>query len=204
MPRVKSLQKSKPVQQCTLEANNRYSNSTTTLGWYSRVTGLRELHRSVVTERVLSNTAKLSVFHMFRSSPMVMKLGKWLKVCYQDTSGRDGSLRRVYGVRLRNKERSCEILNVEPLLQIRSQRGWFGRVTRMPQERSARQVPLSTLTESGPEVDQDQVAWLHVRVDLDPSCVEPAELSKIAENRVIFRVLGLSSQRSWGEKRIRQ
>ena len=36
---------------------------------------LRELYRSVVTKRELSNTEKLSVLSLFRSSPMVINLG---------------------------------------------------------------------------------------------------------------------------------
>ena len=38
---------------------------------------LRELYRSVVTKRELTNTAKLSVLYrsLFRSSPMVINLG---------------------------------------------------------------------------------------------------------------------------------
>jgi len=53
-----------------------------------------------------------------------------------------GFLREVHGVALRNKVRNCEIgaaLNIAPLLRIeRFQLRWFGHVTKISQERSAR------------------------------------------------------------------
>jgi len=53
-------------------------------------------------------------------------------------------LRRVKGVTLRDKVRSCDIrktLNVEQFLRIeRSQLRWFGHVSRMSHVRLARQV----------------------------------------------------------------
>jgi len=58
-----------------------------------------------------------------------------------------GYLQDVHGVTLREKVRSSEIrtlLYVEPLLRIkRSQLRWLGHVTRMSQERLARQVMLA-------------------------------------------------------------
>jgi len=71
------------------------------------------------------------------------------------------NLRRVHGVTLRDKVRSCEIpkaLNVERLWICRSQLRWFGHVSRMSHEISARRVLLATPTgkrPSGPlRVDQ--------------------------------------------------
>jgi len=63
-------------------------------------------------------------------------------------------LRRVHGVTLRDKVRSCDIrraLNVELLLRIeRSQLRWFAHVSRMTQERLARHVLLAKLTGKRP------------------------------------------------------
>ena len=61
-----------------------------------------------------------------------------------------GNLQRVDGVTLGNKVHTCEIrkaLNVEPFLRIeRSELRWFSHVSRMPQERLARQALLAKLT----------------------------------------------------------
>ena len=66
------------------------------------------------------------------------------RVLHRVQVGDMGFLQRVYGMTLRNKVRSCEIsktLNVKPLFQIeRSELHWFSHVTKMSQERLARQV----------------------------------------------------------------
>ena len=58
------------------------------------------------------------------------------KISSQEQLAEIGFLRRVHGVTLHDKLRSCEIcraLNVEPLLRIlRSQLRWFGHVSRLP------------------------------------------------------------------------
>jgi len=65
-------------------------------------------------------------------------------------------LRKVQGVTLRDKVRSCEIhevLNVEPFFRIKKfQLRWLGYVPIISHERLARQAPLATHWESGPEV----------------------------------------------------
>jgi len=83
--------------------------------------------------------------------------GSWVmteRVLFQLQATEMGFLRRVHDVTLRDKVRSCEIrkaLNVVTLLWIeRSQLRWFGHVSRMPQERLARQVLLATPTEKRP------------------------------------------------------
>jgi len=66
-----------------------------------------------------------------------------------------GFLRRVHTMKLRDKVRSCEIrevLNVEPLLIQKpgSRLRWFDPVSRMSQERLAKQVLLAKATGKGP------------------------------------------------------
>jgi len=65
-------------------------------------------------------------------------------------------LRRVHGVALRDKVRSCEIReapDVESFHRIeRSQLRWFGHVTRMSQERWAKHILLVNLRGNRPEV----------------------------------------------------
>jgi len=83
-----------------------------------------------------------------------------------------GFLRRVHGVTLRDKVRSCEIrkaLNVEPLLRTeRSQLRWFGHVPRMSQEtllatptgkRPRGRALITFVTWSGPILVCSQGRW---------------------------------------------
>jgi len=80
------------------------------------------------------------------------------RILSQERAVEMGFLRRVHCVTLRDKVRSCEVrkaLNVEPLLRIeRSQLRWCGHVTRMSQERLAKQALLTTPIGSGPEFVQ--------------------------------------------------
>jgi len=103
---------------------------------------LRELYRSVVTKRELSNTAELSAFKSVFVSILTYGHESWVmteKILSQVQAAEMGFLRRVHVVTLRDKVRSSEIhkaLNVEPLLRIeRSQLHWFGHVSRMPHQR---------------------------------------------------------------------
>ena len=97
----------------------------------------------------LSNTENLSVFYF-----VVMNFESWLNECFilylKYKWHKTGVLRRVHGMTLRDKMRSCEIseaLNVEPLLRTeRFQLRWFGHVNRMPLERLMKQVLLATPT----------------------------------------------------------
>jgi len=119
-----------------------------------------------------------------------------------------GFFRRVPGVTLRDKVRSCEIrraLKVEPLLRIEGvQIYWFGHLSRMPHERLARQVHLAKPTKKRfrshprPRTQVNYIsdlAWPHLGA-------EPADLSEIAVDREIFQVLRLHPPRpSLEEKR---
>jgi len=82
---------------------------------------LRELYRSVVTKRELLNTAKLSVFESVFVPIHTNGHESWVmteRILSQVQMAEMGFLRRVHGVTLHDKVRSCEIhevLNVEPL-----------------------------------------------------------------------------------------
>jgi len=110
-------------------------------------------------------------------------------------SDRDGIFEVVYGVTLRDEERSCEIrraLDVEPrFLRIeKAQIYWFGHVSRMPHERLAKQVQLAKPMEKRFR-DHPRPRWSDYISDLARSrlCAEPVELSEIAVDREVFQAL---------------
>jgi len=111
---------------------------------------LRDVYRSVVTKRKVSNTAKLSVFKSVFVPILTYDPDSWAmteRILSQGQAADMGFLRRVHaGVTLRDKVRSCEIrraLNVEPLLRVEgAQIYWFGHLSRIPHERLARQILL--------------------------------------------------------------
>ena len=85
-------------------------------------TVLRELYRSVVTKLEFSNTAKLSVFKSFFVPIFTYSHESWVmteRILSQVQATEMGFLRRVNGVTLHDKVRSCEIheaLNADPFL----------------------------------------------------------------------------------------
>ena len=107
--------------------------------------------------------------------------------------GRDGIFTKSSR---RDKVRSCEIRkapNVEPLLWMeRLKIPWFKHVTRIPQERLAGQVLLTTPTGKWPR-GRPRTRWSDCISGLvwRRLGVEPAEISEIAVGREILRVLGL-------------
>jgi len=103
-------------------------------------------------------------------------------------------LRRVHGVTLRDKVRSCKIheaLNVKPLLRKeRSQLRWFGHVARMSQERLARHVLLATATGKRPQIEEGPGGVSTTPTLLGPVLVWSQQKPfAIAENREMLRVL---------------
>jgi len=71
---------------------------------------LRELYRSVVTKRELSNTAELSVFKSVFVPILTYGHESWVmieRILSQVQAAEMGILRRVHGVQLREKVRSC-------------------------------------------------------------------------------------------------
>ena len=108
----------------------------------------------MVTEREISNTAKLSAFQSAFLPILPYWPGSWLmteRMLSQVQTGELGLLRYiVHGITPCEKMCNLEIrkaLNVEPPLSRieRSYLRWFGHVSRMFQERLARQIPLATL-----------------------------------------------------------
>jgi len=114
-------------------------------------------YRSVMTKRELSNTAKLAVFKSVFVPILRYGHESWVmgeRILSQVQAAEMAFMRKVHGVTLRDKLRSCEVrraMNVEPLLRIeRSQLHWFGHVSRMSQQTLVRQVLPATPTERRP------------------------------------------------------
>jgi len=161
-------------------------------------TFLRELHRSVVTKRELSNTAKLSVFRLVFVPILIYGHEFWVeteRVLSQVQAAEIGILRRVHGVTLCDKVRSFEIrkaLNAEPLLRIAiSQLCWFRYVPEcFRKDRRSKFYWLHPCTgkraRSRPTTRWSDyisdLAWFHLGM-------EPAELSEILVDREVLRVL---------------
>jgi len=125
--------------------------SSSTLGWYSRVLEpgtrrlirgevkqtqfLRELYRSVVTNREFQTPVKVSVFKSIFFPIFIYSHKSWVMtetVPFEVQAAKVGSLRRVYGHSLRQNAQLCNswALNVEsPLFRIkRSHLRYFGCV----------------------------------------------------------------------------
>ena len=190
------LQKPKPVYAPNKWQCGRWK-STSTSGysrvsdktWTKKIQGLVcKFYRSVVTKRELFSTAKPSVFKLifvpiltYGHESRVMTE----RILSQVQAAEMGFLWRVNGVTLRNKVRSCQIdktLNIEAFLRIeRSQLRWFGHMSRMSQDKLARQVLLAAPTGKWPK-GGPRTRWSDYISDLAwPRLgVEPAELSVIA------------------------
>jgi len=99
---------------------------------------LRELHRSVVSQQQLSNTAKLSVFESVLVPILTYVYESWVmtvRILSQVQAAEMGVLRRVDGVRLCDKVRGCKIrkaLNVKTLVRIKSTPSYH--VLRIPRQ----------------------------------------------------------------------
>ena len=101
---------------------------------------------------------------------------------------------KIEGVTLFNKKRSSEIrksLNIEPLLLRikRSQLGWFGHVSRMPQERLPKQAFLAKGNGRRP-VGQTKTRWTDYIEDLgwNRLGLHPSEMMKEMEDREVWRL----------------
>ena len=103
-------------------------------------------------------------------------------------------LRRISGLTLLDKVKSADIresLNIESLLLRleRSQLRWYGHVTRMSHERTAKKLLLSTPIGRRPR-GRPRTRWQDYVEDLSWSCLGiPAEhLSFVAEDRDAWRL----------------
>jgi len=165
-------------------------------------------------KRELSKTTKISLFKSVFIPILICDHESWVVteiILSQEQAAEMGFLRRVQGVTLCDKMHRFEIRkarNVKPLLRIeRSQLRWFGNVSRISQERLARQVFLATSTGKQPR-GLPRTRWCDY-ISIFPCFrlgVDRGELSEIAVDREIFRVhLGpLPSQPSPEEKRARK
>ena len=113
---------------------------------------MRQLHQSVVLKRELCTKAKLSIFRSVYVPVLTYGHECWImneKVRSRVQAAEMGFLRRISGLILLDKVKSADIresLNIESLLLRleRSQLRWYGHVTRMSQERTAKKLLCST------------------------------------------------------------
>ena len=158
---------------------------------------MRQLHRSVVLKRELCTKAKLSIFRSVYVRILTYGHECWImneKVRPLVQAAEMGLLRRISGLTVLDKVKSADIrecLNIESLLLRveRSQLRWYGHVTRMSQERTAKQLfcaaPISRRPRGRP-----RTRWRDYVEDLSWSRFGiPAEhLSFVAEDRDAWRI----------------
>ena len=181
-------------------------------GWKSAV--MRQLHRSVVLKRELCTKAKLSIFRSVYVPILTYGHECWImneKVRSRVQAAEMGFLRRISGLTLLDKVKSADIrefLNIESLLLRleRSQLRWYGHVTRMPQERTAKKLLCSTPIGRRPR-GRPRTRWRDYVEDLSWSRLGiPAEhLSFVAEDRDAWRLqLELLPPRPPKDKRVQK
>ena len=119
---------------------------------FQETTEMSQLHRSMVLKRELCTRAKLSIFRSVYVLILTYGHECWIlneKVRSRVQAAETGFLRRISGLTLLDKVKSADIresLNIESLLLRleRSQLRWYGHVTRMSQERTAKKLLCST------------------------------------------------------------
>ena len=113
---------------------------------------MRQLHRSVVLKRELCTEAKLSMFRSVYVPVVTYGHESWVineKVRSRVQAAEMGFLRRISGLTLLDIVKSADIresVNIESLL-LRLERSylrWYGHVTRMSQERTAKKLLFNT------------------------------------------------------------
>ena len=105
------------------------------------------------------------------------------------TGGRNGFLQKLSGLSLLDKVKSTDIrksLNIEPLLPRieRSQLHWYGHVTRMSHERTAKQ-PMDAFPSGKRSSGRPRTRWRNYVKDLAWSRlgIPPAKLPLVAGDR---------------------
>jgi len=101
-----------------------------------------------------------------------------------------GFSQNVYSMMLHNKVPSYEIreaLNIMPLLQIERSQLWFSHVSRISQERLAREVLLAAPWANDSGINQRSGGMITSLASLVPCGAEPAKLSEIAESCRYFK-----------------
>ena len=109
---------------------------------------MRQLYRSVVLKRELCTKAKLSVFKSVFVSILNYGLECWVmteRMRCQVQAAEMGSLRKVRGLSVLDKVKSTDFhrsRSMKPLLLRieRPQLLWYGHVTRISHERTAKQL----------------------------------------------------------------
>ena len=109
---------------------------------------MRQLYRSIVLKRELCTKAKLSVFRSVFFPTLTYDHECWImteRVRSRVQAAEMGFLRKVSGLSLLDKVKStdiCQSLDIEPLLLRieQSQLRWYGYVTRMSHEQTAKQL----------------------------------------------------------------
>ena len=173
---------------------------------------MRQLHRSVVLKRELCTKAKLSIFRSVYVPILTYGHECWImneKVRSRVQAAQMGFLQRISGLTLLDKVKSADIresLNIESLLLRleRSQLRWYGHVTRMSQERTAKKLLCSTPIGRRPRA-RPRTRWRDCVEDLSRSRLGiPAEhLSFVAEDRDAWRLqLELLPPRPPNDKRV--
>ena len=158
---------------------------------------MHQLHRSVVLKRELCTKAKLSIFRSVYVPILTYGHECWIineKVRSRVQAAEMGFLRRISGLTLLDKVKSADIresLNIEALLLRleRSQLRWYGHVTRISQERTAKKLLCSTPIGRRPR-GRPRTRWQDYVEDLSWSRLgTPAEhLSFVAEDRDAWRI----------------
>ena len=145
---------------------------------------------------------------LFRSLPLVMNLRQWLIEYYLKCNQQRWDFCEEFAVWHSVTKRAAVKLNVEPLLGIeRSQRRWFGHVSRMPHERLARQVLLAVTTGKRPR-GRPRTRWNDYisNLALIPCLCGGNRTSEIGVDREVFPVLlkllwpPFSSKEKWARK----
>ena len=175
---------------------------------------MRQLHRSVVLKWELCTKAKLSIFRSVYVPILTYGHECWImneKVRSRVQAAEMGFLRRISGLILLDKVKSADIresLNIESLLLRleKSQLRWYGHVTRMPLERTAKKLLCSTPIGRRPR-GRPRTRWRDYVEDLSWSRLGiPAEhLSFVAEDRDAWRLqLELLPPRPPKDKRVQK
>ena len=158
---------------------------------------MRQLHRSMVLKRELCTKAKLSIFRSIYVPILTYGNECWImneKVRSRFPAAEMGFLRRISGLTLLDEVKSadtCESLNIESLLcrLERSQLRWYGHVTRMSQERTAKKLLCSTTIDQRP-TGRPRTRWRDYEEDLSWSRlgISAEHLSFVAEDRDAWRI----------------
>ena len=153
---------------------------------------MRQLYRSVVLKQELYTKAKLSVFRSVFVLILTYVHECWVmteRVRFRVQAVKMGFLRNVRGLFLLDKVKSTETrhsLNIKPLLfrieqlQLR----WYGHVTRMSHEQTAKQL-MDAFPSGKRPIVQPRTRWQNYVEDLALSrCgIPPAKLMLVAGER---------------------